>query len=649
MLFSYNWIQSYFKEKLPAPEKLAEGLSLRSFETEVQKKNSVKDIFLEIKVLPNRAPDCFCYNGIAKEVSLVIGKKVNLPPVKTAVNSKYRTKDYAVLDVVRLDLCPRYMGLLVKGVSIKQSPKWLSDRLVSVGQKTINNIVDAMNYVMLETGQPLHAFDLAKIADKKIIVRNAKNGEEIETLDGKKVKLNPSVLLIADEKDPLAIAGIKGGRKAEITKGTEDIIIEAAVFSPVNIRDTSKTINIKTDASIRFEHDISLRLPETAIMRAAALVRELSGGQIAVSALDFCAQKIVSRSVLFTAGDIEKNLGVKISDTEIRKNLIALGFAVEKKKDFYSVKSPVERTDINIKADIIEEIARLYGYEKILSAMPEEIILPVERNNEYFYGKIIRNILSGMGFSEVYNYSFRDSGGEILKIANPFSADRAYLRENLADGLRETVAMNLKNFETVKVFEIGKIFKGIGGSGVGEETKIAGAIGFKNGSRQEKNIFFELKGSVTFILEKLNISDLWFDDDGNGGAKIISAGKELGFISAGVFEIDLNEVINSAVEDTRYKPISRFPSVVRDLSIFVQPDTRVAEVLNVIETAGGELITDIDLFDIYEPEEEERKSFSFRLIFQSPDKTLSDTEVNSVMAKIIKSLESNNLWEVRKQ
>jgi phenylalanyl-tRNA synthetase beta chain len=637
MLFSYNWLQSFFSKKLPPPDKLAVLLTMHSFETHTK-----SDFVLDIDVLPNRVSDCSGHLGIAREISLITNYQLLItgPQLK---KSEFKTEDFVKLEVREKDLCPRYMALLVRGVKVGPSPKWMRDRLVAVGQKPINNIVDAANYVMLETGQPLHAFDLNNIEKRKIIVRKSKKGEKITTLDDKTYELNENILVIADAKDALAIAGIKGGKKAEITNKTKDIIIEAAVFNASNIRQTSRSINFKTDASFRFEHGISLFLPEKALETTARLVQEIACGEIAKTSADICSVKPKLATVNFKKEDVDRLIGQKISSAEINKILKSLGFSVGQKGGNYFVQPPSERLDINIKEDMIEEIARIYGYENIPTQAPREILAPIERNEEYFYSDIIRNILTGLGFCEVYNYSFCQKGD--VELANPIAKDRRYLRINLTDGLKENIEKNLKYFDSVKLFEIGKVFyKGSGG----EKVKIAAAIDYKKGQKKDE-IFFESKGIVETLLNKLGIAGVWFTPVKKEGniANVMVGQDDIGFLDQNVFELDLACVIELATEDIAYKPISKFPAVIRDISLFVPANTRVIEVMDIIENTAGQLLIDTDLFDMYIPPEQDRKSLAFRLIFQSHEKTLTDKEVNKLLSNSISALEENIEWQVR--
>jgi phenylalanyl-tRNA synthetase beta chain len=489
------------------------------------------------------------------------------------------------------------------------------------------------------------------------VVRKAKRGEEITTLDNREIKLNEDMLVIADSNEPLAIAGIKGGKKAEIDKKTKNIIVESANFEPVNIRLTSQKIGLKTGASIGFENEISPNLAPVAMERVTALIQEIAGGEIIAGKTDYYPKKIPSSCVSFKASDVSKLLGVNIPEKEITSILKRLGFEIKKTKGTFIAIGPLERLDLAIKEDVIEEIARIYGYERIPAKVPEGSLIPARRNNDYFYENIIRNILVGAGFSEVYNYSFAKIGR--VEIENPIAIDKKYLRINLLDGLKDNAARNLKYFDEIRIFEMGKIFKKSLKGAVEEKNTLAGVVNSRN-PKEKSGEFLEIKGILEMLFSKIGISDFWFDDSPRTEAvkadrplklaeiKIGNAG--IGFVDKNAFEIDLEKLILVATEELEYRPVSKYPAVIRDVAVLVPLKTKVIEVLDVVENTAGKLLIDTDLFDIYEGEElgRGRKNFAFHLIFQSGEKTLSDREINALMEKIIKALEENSEWEVRR-
>ncbi len=674
MLFSYNWLQSFFDKKLPAPEKLVDVLTARAFEAKVVKEISisseVSDKILDIDVLPNRTHDCYSHLGIAKEISALLDV-----PFKTAAKAKLniskgeKAGEFLSLDVGEPNLCRRYIAGVMTGIKVGPSPKWMQDRLTAIGQKTINNIVDCANYVMLEIGQPLHAFDMDKINPAKIVVRKAKKGEKITTLDNRNLELDENVLVIADSSDPLAIAGIKGGKKAEISEKTKNIIIESANFDPVSVRSTSQKIGLRTGASVGFENEISPYLAETAMERVMSLIQETGGGKIIGGNIDFYPKKFIPAKIIFKPADVSKLLGVSVSEKEIISTLQKLNFEIKKatrlparQEGAIIAVGPAERLDLNIKEDVIEEIARIRGYEKISAKVPEGFLIPALRNNRYYYENIIRDLMVSVGFSEVYNYSFSPVGE--VEIENPIAGDKKFMRINILDALKDGVKKNFRYFDEVRIFEIGKVFRNArlaekSGVGVIETNKLAGVAVHKK-EKSKKESFYEIKGVLESLFSGIGISDYWFDDtpkaaeakaDYPMGIAEIKIGNEgIGFVDYDSFEIDLERLIAIANEEIEFRPVSKYPAIIRDISVLVPTQTRVTEVNDIIENAGGELLIDADLFDIFEGDElgENMKNFAFHLVFQSQEKTLNDKEVNAIMEKVIKDLDGVKEWEVRK-
>jgi|AntAceMinimDraft_16_1070373.scaffolds.fasta_scaffold00273_14 phenylalanyl-tRNA synthetase beta chain len=677
MLFSYNWLQSFFQNKLPTPKKLAEILTLHSFEVEGIKKIG-NDFIFDLDITPNRAADCFSHLGIARECVALTSVKLKAQNVRIEEDKKTNIKDFIQVTVKNKNNCPRYTGRVIRGVKVKESPKYIQERLLSCGLEPINNIVDAANYIMLEIGQPLHAFDLDKIDGSKIIVRRAKNNEKIDALDDKTYRLDESILVVADSKRPLAIAGIKGGKSSAISKETKNIFLESANFNPLLIRKTSKKLGLKTDASFRFEHGMDSNMTELAIDRLARLINELGGGKIVKNRVDIFSKKTLPKKIKLDLIQTEKLLGLKISKKEIIKIFKSLGFEVDSK---LQVKIPTWRLDITEKQDLIEEIGRIYGYEKITSVFPKLVLMPAQKNEEIIWQERTKNILKASGFFELYNYSFISKkigdylDSNLVELENPFSEQLYYLRPNLLINLLDNVSYKEKHFqkkEKIKIFELGTVFRKEVGE-IEEKKMLAGMIfGDEDG-------FYVLKGVIDGLLQGLGMSDIFYDNfqatpdnsqrilwNLNKSAEIKINGKEIGFIGElssrilsklGVkvpviaFEIDFDKLVGFCSEEQEYVKISKFPSAVRDVSILLPFRVKVAEVLNEINIAGGELVQDVDIFDIYEGEglTEGRKSVAFHIVFQSKNRTLEGGEIDELFRKIIKALEKNADWEVRKE
>ena len=728
MKFSYNWLKELSKTKL-SPEKLAEFLTMHFAEVEEVKKEG-KDFVLDIDVRPNRAGDCFSHLGVAREIAAIAKLKFETPIYKIQEDKNLKAKDFVSVEVKPRQACPRYTARVITDVKVGPSPKWMRDRLKVCGLRSINNIVDITNYVMLETGQPLHAFDIDKLEGQKIIVRFAKEGEKIVTLDEEKYDLYEDILVIADAKKPIAIAGIKGGKALEINSKTKIIVLESANFNQGIIRQGSKMTDLKTDASIRFEHGLDPNLTEFAINRAAYLIQKIAKGKITQGLVDVYPKKVGPKIIRLDLDYVERLLGVKIPMTEIKNILERLGFKIKKegarrRQDSnppaallrgtsgggsgaaklkmgpakaggwwegrsLNVVVPTFRLDISLPEDLIEEIGRLYGYQKIPAIFPVAALIPPQRNLNIFWEDITKNILKEVGFTEVYNYSFiseddtdifKYNKKDLIELENSISSDFQYLRPSLIPNLLKNIAKNQKNFSEIKIFELGKTFKKI----KYQISKIKNTN--QNSKLTEKKMltgvmtggaFYQLKGVVDLLLNKLGISNIWYDEyqptpeeskievwQKGKCAEIKVNGEEIGFLGeispqildkirialkTVYFEIFFDKLSKLASEEHEYRPISRFPAAIRDIAILVPQFVRVEEVLNKIETVAGSLIRDIDLFDIYEGEElpQGKKNLAFHLIYQAEDRTLSSKEIDQIQDKIIKAIEEESEWQVRK-
>jgi len=677
MLFSYNLLKENIKGKLPKPEKLADILTMHSFEVEKIEKMG-KDYILDIDVLPNRGGDCFSHMGMARECALLTKNKIK-DQERNIKESKEKTTDYIKVNIENSNYCPRYTARVVTDVKVKESPKWMQDKLKVCGLRPINNIVDATNYVMLQTGQPLHAFDLDKLEAGQIIVRKAKKGEKIISLDDEKYTLNPDMLVIADSKDPLAIAGIKGGKKAEIDKNTKRVVIESANFDYRLIRRASKKINLRTDASWRFEHNLDPNLTEKGVDMAAIVVSELTTGKITKGRVDKYPRKIKPKKIKIDVNYISRLLGVEIPKTKVKQILTGLGFKVN---NSFEVEIPTFRRDIEIPEDLVEEVGRIYGYENIPDVYPIGALVPPKRNYVHYWQNLIKDFMAGMGFSETYNYSFISDADlkifnfkKVLELENPVSEESKYLRPSQIPNILKNIRDNLKYFaflqtalkkeKEIRLFEIGKIF-----AKNSEKRMLTAAI---TGDK-----FYNLKGVTESLLNKLGISDVWYDEfeptpedsristwNKNRCAEIKVGNQEIGFLGeistkilkdlkinekVTVLDLDFDKLIRLSSEENEYQPISQYPAAVRDLAVLVPFATKVVDVLNIINAAGGKLVRDVDLFDVYEGQgvPEGKKNLAFHIVYQAENKTLTADEIDRLQEKIIKTLEENIDWQVRK-
>lgn len=680
MKFSYNWLQSFFVKRLPQPQKLAEILTLRVFEVEgIEKKYG--DYILNIDILPNRG-DCLSHWGLAREIAAILKLNLKFEFFHPKEEKNLKTGNFINLKVENKNTCPRYSSRIVFDVKVKSSPDFIKKRLKACGLKPINNIVDITNYVMLEIGQPLHAFDFAKISSKngkkEILVRLAKKNEKILTLDGKEYNLNEKILVIADNEKPLAIAGIKGGKEAEISKNTKTVFLESANFDPVLIQIGSRSLNLITDASQRFSWGLDPSFTTLALDRACWLISKFAQGKIAQGIVDYYPKKEIPKNIYLNLDYVNSLLGIKIEKKLIAEILERLNFKILKSlfnKIFVEI--PTFRRDIQTQEDLIEEIGRILGYEKIPSHFPTLALHGPPPNQEILWEKKIKESLKTAGLDEVMNYSFCKeedinyfgySKNEVLKIKNPVSLEFQFLRPTLICNLLKNVVKNQPYFKDIKIFELGKIFRKENGK-ILEKKMVSGLL------LGEK--FLEAKGILDFLFENLGISDVKYHSfkltPENIKAKIWKKFKvaeinvlqtKVGFLGeiskdvlenyglegeVTVFDLDFEKISKVATEEIEYEPISIFPYAVRDISILVPYDVLVDDVLRKIQFISP-LIRDVDLFDIYEGEEigEGKKSLAFHIIFQAKDRTLSPDELDSLQNKIISELEKEPNWKVRR-
>lgn len=791
MMISLAWISEYLGKPLPPPERVADALTFHACEIESLSKRG-KDTILDVKVLPNRAHDCLSHVGLAREIGAILEipftgvKKSKLPkPAKGFTAPNVSVEDTAS--------CLRYMALAIDGVKIGPSPKWLRERLEAVGARSINNVVDATNYVMLELGQPLHAFDRAKLAGDRIIVRRAKEGEPMTTLDGKDLVLQPDTLVIADQEHVLGIAGVKGGTRAEIDARTTAIVLESATFDPSDIRRTSQRLGIRTDASKRFESGISPYFAEEGLLRVAEIILSIAGGKatrvtrpidqfdlrpgdfhsgismreasriLGVSVDERASVQVLKRlgfratvvpprdEVLRVAkgligtphkigarmrydsphafdcssfvsycharagmtiprvsvdqyvfgaavskddllpGDVifanskEGTIHTKtyefIPGTRVPEGVDHCGIYLGKGKVIHStrkkgkvvvedlkrslsfkkvigyrrmpgiddptrlaVQVPYWRLDIERKEDIAEEIARMIGYETLVGTAPSERLPQVALDGRYRMTETVRSIMVSSGFSEVYTYAFMGKG-EVI-VANPIASDKKYLRNNLMTGLKTALAENLKYREAASIFEIGTIF-GKDEGRIREERSFAVLMGFqKRKEAAQKEDFFVLKGILEELFAVLGVRDVEFAPlGGELVANILLDGRSIGMMTLSGFELSLDRVLEVADPEVVYEHPSKFPSIIRDVSLFVPVTIMVGDVERVIRESAGELIRSIELFDIFEAED--KKSFAFRMVLQSKERTLSDLEANAARDAVVSALEKHPDWHVR--
>ncbi len=680
MKFSYNLLKENLKFK-ESPEKLAEFLTMSLAETKVS--YCQKRPILEVDLLPNRVSDCGGHFGLLKEIAAILGKNFSFPAVKVKENRQMPLiKDWVKINIEDIN-CRRYEIRAIWWLKVKESPSWLKRILRECGLRPINNVVDAVNYTMLLTGQPLHVFDFQKVAfnnkrppKKEIIVRFAKKGEKILTLDNKLYNLENNHLVISDSEKILALAGIKGGKFAEVDKETRMILIESANFSPEIIRKTSQELNLKTDASYRFEHNLSSELTDYSLDLTTNLIQKLAGGKILRRKIDKKFGKPTKKEIFIHFNDFEKFAGSKISPQLIKKNLLLLGFNLKEKKNGISVFSPLLRTDISVREDIIGEVLRIKGFDRILSQPPKTELVFKSQDENLLLKNRLKTLVTNFNLCETYNYSFisrkekkfieESFEDSIIEVLNPTSELFAFLRPTFAFNFLKNIKDNSRFEDEFGFFEINNIYLK-GKNNFSEELVFAGVI-FK--TIEDKNLLFEAKGLIESIFSRLGLKNgkyLFKDFSKNNkylailerGGEIILEKEKVGVIGyfkkellkqydidgqAVFWEIKVSPFKKFIFKDKIFSPLLKYPQTKRDLSLIVKKDIPVAKVTSVIKSSPVKYLKEVELFDIYTGKNigREEKSLTFHLIFYSSKKTLTSEEVDKEMEEIIKNLKKIN-------
>lgn len=630
---------------------------------------------LNIEITPNR-PDCMSHIGVAREVSAMLGSNLTIPETEIE-ESGTSVNDMAYVTIHEPEKCPRYAARVIRNISIGPSPMWLQQRLTSVGLRPINNIVDIANYVLMETGHPLHTFDYDTLAGPGIEVRSARSGEEFTTLDGQRRELDEEVLLICDADAPVAIAGVMGGENSEVTDSTTNLLIESAYFDPKTIRRSSKYLGISTEASKRFERGADPNGVLYALERITSLIQQFAGGEVASGVIDEYPVKSSPRSVSLRKSRTEQLLGVSLELEKITALLQSLDCEVEEQdKDTLQVTVPTFRPDITREVDLIEEILRLYGMEKVPS--PGGFYFPVQEVTTDRTDTVdrITSLWKGFGFHQTYSnslvkreYCYPETTGKTpVRVKNPLSEEMAYMRTTLLSLLLEAVLYNRNRKENnIRLIEFGRVFDAREDSPTGaEEFPHFGAI--CAGSRhpvfwdsEEKEIdFWDLKGYIQVTLEALGVEDFSFVATDfaffEPGFEVMINGQKAGYggrfqsgflegydLAPQVFGIEINL---QALEQGRrqavgYEKPSDFPPVERDLSFVAPEELPEGQLSHLIKSTGGELLTAVELYDIYrgDPIPSGKKSLTYSLKFLSKERTLTEEEIDTVQSRIVETAE----------
>ncbi len=642
----------------------------------------LSDHVLDIDLTPNR-PDCLSIIGVAREIAAFSDQALTMPD--TGIEEKGEAiQERTSVTIEDPDLCPRYAARLIEDVTVGSSPDWLQERLRSVGQRPINNIVDITNFVMLEMGQPLHAFDFDRLAGQRIVVRRARPGEAFVSLDQKERRLDADMLMICDGEKPVAIGGVMGGLNSEVEPATRNILLESACFNPVSIRKTAKKLGLHTEASHRFERGVDPDGTLAALDRAARLIAELGQGRLVTGAIDAHPGKTPMRSISLDIAATNRLLGTNLDGSEISRLLAAIGIeteAVAGDPDRISVTPPSFRVDLIQPEDIMEEVARTWGYDRIPTRLPriaaDRAGLTPLRRTKLRLGRL----MNGQGFTETVNYSFiRADAADVLllaeddprrrsvKILNPISEDQAVMRTTLIPGLLETLGRNLAHqVKNLRYFELGKVFTDRGADEQPHEEEML--AGLWSGDRaaaawHAKPVpcdFYDIKGAVESLLKALRIEGVAYQTPDAGTAPYLRAGAAAAVVAADgtplgvlgalapevaagfdlkqsvfIFELAVSR-LHAIIPDTiTARPIPVYPSIARDITLIVPRALAAEAVCRHIRNSGEALVEDVRIFDVFEgvPIPDAKKSLSVRVTYRSPEATLEDDAVNTIHQRL---------------
>lgn len=635
---------------------------------------NLNDVIFEIAITPNR-PDALSHIGVARDLAAIFNRELKMPEIKLDEKGD-NIAALASVEVEDIKNCPRYVAKVVTGVQIKESPLWLKKKLENIGLRPINNIVDITNFILHETGQPLHAFDLDRLNDKKIVVKSTKSETTFVTLDAKERKLPSNTLMICDSKKEVAIAGVMGGENSEITSSTKNILIESAYFNPSSIRKTSKSLGLSTDASYRFERGTDPNITKFAAERAAQLISELADGKVAKGMIDVYPEVILPKEIKLRFSRTSKILGYDIPSEKIKTILSRLGLALKVvDDDTLLVSVPTFRPDIEREIDLIEEIVRINGYDNIPTVTKINISLE-EKSDETAFAEQLRQAATSLGFFEMINNPLQSEqqaklSGNAIRIANPLSADMEYLRTSLLPGALITVAKNIRQgVKDLKLFEIGDVFNKNNDLEIknfadfSEDQKmilvITGNNNLKSWNASEtKSDFYHIKGYVDSFIKKISLDNVLIDSYYSSVNQIYAyhytkSFKNLvigigGKVNSDVlkkfdihqdvycFEFDLTLIRLLEFKPKHYKEPLKYPKVVRDFAFIFDKSVRYLDVKNFIINKSSDLLKDVKVFDIFENEALgiDKKSIAFTLEFFDENRTLTEDEVEKDFSNLI--------------
>lgn len=675
MKFSHAWLAQYVDLR-ESPAEVGERLTLAGIPCDAVEESPIQGggAIYDFDIFANR-PDCMNHVGLAREYAALTGSPLRLPEAKMPAGGP-ATQEHATIRIDDPDLCPRYSARCILGVKVGPSPDWLRERLESIGQRSINNVVDATNLVLWELGHPLHPFDLTRVTEHTIVVRRARDGESLTTLDGETRRLTAGMLIIADAHQPVALAGIMGGAASEIRDATRDVLLESAWFDPITTRRTARALGLRTDASHRFERGADPEMTVRALDRAASLIVDVAGGTLTDPPLDVYPRPRTSRTVTFRPARVGTLLGTELPSPEMQETLTRLAFGVTiPGPGRWEVEIPSFRHDVEREVDLIEEVARHRGYDVIPSALP---LLPDAASGRQEIDRTIRtarHALLAAGLHEALNISMgdREDGtafapdlDEPLAIENPLQSQAGFMRSSLLPGLLRNVAHNLnRDVEGCRLFEIGTTFRP---GKEGPEERVRAAFVFAGRGlpihwsipRREVDLH-DARGAAELLGEIFAFSSLTFASDkipsmeGGSALRVQVGGATIGVVGAiahailqrfeidrPVFagEIDLEEVRRLPARDRRYRPLPRFPAVRRDLALVVGSGVTFESIEQVVRKAGSVPIADVQVFDRYRGRGIPKGcvSVAIQIVFQHSDRTLSTDEVQAAQDAIVAEL-----------
>ena len=627
------------------------------------------DVRFEYEITSNRV-DCFGMIGIAREVAATFGKELVVPEVKETGNSE-DVNDYISVDVKNPELCPRYTARVVKNIKIAPSPEWMQRRLASVGIRPINNIVDITNYVMEEYAQPMHAYDLDKIEDRKIIVRKADKGEKFVTLDGQERELDDTMLMICDGKKPVGIAGIMGGENSMITDDVTTMLFEAATFDGTNIRLSGKKLGMRTDAQAKFEKGLDPNNAMEAMNRACQLVEELGAGEVVGGAIDYYPVKKEPITIPYNVEKINALLGTDIDEDTMVKYFEKLDLTVDKDKK--EVIIPTWRQDLERLADLAEEVARFYGYDKIPMTLPKSSATAGGLSEKLKHEKAARIVVEGYGFNEGMTFSFEspkvydklnlpedDVLRKSIKITNPLGEDYSVMRTSALGGMLTSLSTNYnRRNKNVRLYELANVYlpKQLPLTELPDERMQLTLGMYGDGD------FFTMKGVIETLMSKLGLKKKAEYDPQAGKAflhpgrqaKVMYDGVQIAYLGevhptvqknfaigerTYIAVVDMKAIMDKADFEVKYEGVPKFTAMTRDISLSMKKEVLAGDVEKIISKKGGKLVESYELFDVYEGSQLNKgfKSLAYKIVFRAKDHTLKDDEVNAAMDKIIKAL-----------